>query len=138
MSDPTVMLLHRWFEEVWNKGREEAIDEMLAVDAVAHGLGDSAGQDLIGPEGFKPFFRRFRAAFPSLQITVDETITEGQRIAARCTVRARHEGAGFGILPTHNPVLFSGIVMIRVRDGQLVEAWNHFDFSVMYQQLAAK
>ncbi|MEO7507621.1 MAG: ester cyclase, partial [Pyrinomonadaceae bacterium] len=80
MTDPTVLLLHRWFEEVWNQGREEAIDEMLAVDAVAHGLGDAAGQTLIGPEAFKPFFRRFRAAFPNLQIAIDETITEGDRI----------------------------------------------------------
>ena len=36
-GDPKA-LVRRWFEEVWNKGREEAIDEMFAEDGVAHGL----------------------------------------------------------------------------------------------------
>ena len=29
--------MERWYEEVWNKGRESAIDEMAEPDAVAHG-----------------------------------------------------------------------------------------------------
>lgn len=32
--------LHRWFEEVWNNGRAELIDEMIAPNAIAHGLED--------------------------------------------------------------------------------------------------
>jgi len=39
MSDEMKSVLHRWFEEVWNKGREEAIDELFAEDGIAHGLG---------------------------------------------------------------------------------------------------
>ena len=27
-------LIRRWFEEVWNQGRADAIDEMLAVDGL--------------------------------------------------------------------------------------------------------
>ena len=30
-------ILDRWFEEVWNKGRESAIDEMLYHEAAGHG-----------------------------------------------------------------------------------------------------
>ncbi len=33
-------LLRRWFDEVWNQGHAEAIDEMFAADGVAHGLSD--------------------------------------------------------------------------------------------------
>ena len=33
-------ILHRWFEEVWNKRRTEVIDEMIAPNAIAHGLED--------------------------------------------------------------------------------------------------
>jgi hypothetical protein len=40
------VLVHRWFEEIWNKGREAAIDEMLANDCAVHGL----GTDMHGPE----------------------------------------------------------------------------------------
>jgi hypothetical protein len=45
--------VRRWFEEVWNKGRADAIEEMLAEDAVIHGLGDpvyaSANRPAIRP-----------------------------------------------------------------------------------------
>jgi hypothetical protein len=30
-------LIRRWFEEVWNKGRADAIPEMFAEDGIAHG-----------------------------------------------------------------------------------------------------
>ena len=30
MSESNRALIHRWFEEVWNKGRSDAIDEMFA------------------------------------------------------------------------------------------------------------
>ncbi len=33
MSDQNKELVKRWFEEVWNKGRREAIAEMLSADA---------------------------------------------------------------------------------------------------------
>ena len=51
MSDETKSILHRWFEEVWNKGREEAIDELFAEDGIAHGLADEQGEALRGPLG---------------------------------------------------------------------------------------
>ena len=64
MSEENKELLRRWFDEVWNRGREEAIDEMFAEGAVANGLVDDAGEPLRGPVNFKPFFRKFREAFP--------------------------------------------------------------------------
>jgi predicted ester cyclase len=29
----------------------------------------------------------------------------------------------------------TGIAIVRVRDGKIVEAWNNFDFMGMFQQL---
>ncbi len=130
-------LIRRWFEEVWNKGREEAVDEMFADDGVANGLVDDAGQPLRGPEGFKPFFRRFREAFPEIDVTVEDTVSEGDKVAARCTVRGSHRGDSLGLAATNKPVEFTGICIVRVRDGKIAEAWNSFDFMSMFQQLGA-
>ena len=33
MSDNNKALTQRWFEEVWNKGRADAISEMFAAEA---------------------------------------------------------------------------------------------------------
>ena len=133
MADDT--FLHRWFEEVWNKGREEAIDEMSHPDLVAHGLVDSNGNEVRGVEGFKEFFRGFRNSFPDIQVTVEDAIVEGDKIVARCSVRGTHRGDGIGIAATDLPVEFSGICIVRVEDGRIAEAWNNFDFISMFQQM---
>jgi steroid delta-isomerase-like uncharacterized protein len=135
MTDQYNSLIHRWFEEVWNKGRAEAIDEMFACDGVAHGLTDESGNELCGPEGFKPFFENFRKAFPDLQVKVEDTVIEGDKIAARCTVRGTHGGDSLGIAATNRPVEFTGMTIVRVKDGKIAEAWNNFDFMAMFQQL---
>ena len=38
MSEENKEVLRRWFEEVWNKGRAEAIEEMFDENGIAHGL----------------------------------------------------------------------------------------------------
>jgi steroid delta-isomerase-like uncharacterized protein len=121
-SEENKALLHRWFEEVWRKGRAEAIDEMFAAEAVAHGLADEGGAPLRGPEGFKPFFLKFREAFPDIEVKIDDIIAEGDTVAARCTVRATHKGDSLGVEATQQPVEFTGMTMIRVKDGQIAEA----------------
>ena len=137
MSEHNKAFIRRWFEEVWNKGREEAIDEMFAEEGVANGLEDESGNPLRGPVGFKPFFRKFREAFPEIEVTVEDTIAEGDKVAARCTVRGRHRGGALGFAATEQPVEFTGMTIVRVRDGKIVEAWNNFDFMTMFQQLGA-
>lgn len=137
MSDENNALIRRWFEEVWNKGREEAIDEMFAEDGIAHGLADEAGEALRGATGFKPFFRKFRAAFPDIEVVVEDTVSEGDKVAARCTVRGKHQSDSLGFAATQQPMEITGISIVRVRDGKIVEAWNNFDFMSMFKQLGA-
>lgn len=136
-SSDNVTLVRRWFEEVWNKGRAEAIEEMFDEEGVAHGLADETGAPLRGPANFKEFHGRFRGAFPGVEVIVDDAISEGDRVAARCTVRARHEGDALGFAATSRAVEFTGMTFIRVRGGKIVEAWNNFDFMSMFQQLGA-
>jgi steroid delta-isomerase-like uncharacterized protein len=137
MSEENKALVRRWFEEVWNKGRAEAIDEMFAEDGVAHGLSDATGEPLRGPAGFRPFFNSFREAFPDIEVVVEDVIAEGDKLAARCSVRARHQGDTLGFRATGRPMEITGMVFIRARDGKIVEAWNNFDFMAMFQQLGA-
>jgi len=137
MSEENKALVRRWFEEVWNKGREEAIDELFDEEGVAHGLADETGSALRGPTGFKPFFRRFREAFPEMEVVVEDTVSEGDKVAARCTVRGRHRGDTLGFKATDSPVEFDGICIVRIRGGKIIEAWNNFDFMSMFQQLGA-
>ncbi|HEX8179370.1 MAG TPA: ester cyclase [Pyrinomonadaceae bacterium] len=126
-------LVRRWFDEVWNQGRAETIDELFAPDGLGHGL--TGGEPVRGPANFKEFHRAFKDAFPNIEVVVEDTIAEGDMVAARCKVRAHHEGHTLGFAATGRPIDISGICIARWRNGQIVEAWNNFDFLTMYQQL---
>lgn len=137
MTTQNDTILHRWFDEVWNKGRREAIDEMLSPDAIAHGLTDANGNEVRGAEAFKSFYDSFREAFPDIQVIVEDTVAEGKTVVTRCKVKATHTGEGMGLAPTDSSVEFNGMCMVRVEDGKILESWNSFDFMTMYQQIGA-
>jgi len=126
--------IHRWFDEVWNNQNEAAVNELFAEDGVGHGLG---GEPIRGPEEFKTFHRAFISAYPDLKVLVEDTVVEGDKIAARCRVTGVHQGHGIGLAPTNQPVEFTGMVIVRVKDGKIVEAWNEFNFMEMYKQVGA-
>jgi steroid delta-isomerase-like uncharacterized protein len=135
MSEENKQLVRRWCEEVWNKGSVDAIDEMFAEDGIAHGLSDDPSNPITGPTGFRPFHRVFREAFPNMMIVVEDTIAEDDKVAARCSVRARHEGEFMGRAATQAPVDFTGITIVRIYNGKIVEAWNNFDFMILHKQV---
>lgn len=138
MSEENKQLLRRWFEEVWNNGRADAIDEMFAENGIAHGLSDDPANPITGPKDFRPFHAVFREAFPNLMIVVEDMVAEGDKVAARCSVRAKHEGEFMGRAATQAPVEFTGIAIVRIENGKIAEAWNNFDFMTMHKQLASQ
>ena len=56
MPESPDKIVRRWFKEVWDEGREESIDALLAPYAVAYGL---PGGPLHGPTAFKRSFACF-------------------------------------------------------------------------------
>jgi steroid delta-isomerase-like uncharacterized protein len=136
MSAENIELVHRWFAEVWTKGRESAIDEMLASDAVIHGLGEP-GVEARGPSAFKPFFAKLQAAFGDMQFTVEQTIAEGDWVASRWTARMTHRGDQLGVPATGRRVEVTGMSMGCFRDGKMVEGWNNWDQMALMEQLQA-
>lgn len=128
-------LMRTWFEEVWNKGREDAIDAMAQPDVVVHGMEDPQGRPVRGVQDFKVFFRTFRKALSDLHIEVEHVITEGDFSAARFTVTGRHTGEGLALAPQGAKLNFNGMVIAKWKDGKIAESWNCVDFMKMVQQI---
>jgi predicted ester cyclase len=128
-------VVRQWFKEVWDEGRVDAIDRLMAPDGLVHGLTGPGGPPLTGPASFRPVFKMFRDALGDLRIDVERTVVQGDMCAAFCRVRGRHVGDALGGPPTNRDVDFTGITIARVQDGRLVEGWNVFDFLAMYQQI---
>ena len=74
----------------------------FAPDIILH----SPAQDapMRGRETMKGFIRKLRIAFPDLQVTVEDTIVEGDRVVTRCTTRGTQRGDYFGTPPTNRQV----------------------------------
>ena len=135
MSTDLHTIIHRWFDEVWNQGREETVDELLAPKAIVHGLGE--GNDVVGPDAFKIFVRNMRSALPDLVIRIEDTIVDGGKAVARVVLEATHLGDGLGLPKTGRHVSVAGIVIVQTANGQIVEGWNCWDQLGLLRQLGA-
>ena len=124
-------LATRWFEEVWNKGRRDAIAEMMAPNAVLYDAGDAVR----GPEGFYPFFDRLQASFSDMHCIIQDPITEGDKICARWTCSMKHTGDGLGMPATGKSLQITGISVVRVSGDQFVEGWQNWDMLGLMQQI---
>ena len=76
---------------------------------------------------FKQFAGEVRAAFPDVRVTVEDLISEGDKVAARVTMRGTHLGEFQGIAPTGKRVQVSAIDVFNVAGGKIVEHWGHPD-----------
>jgi steroid delta-isomerase-like uncharacterized protein len=129
-------LIRKWFEEVWNQGREATIDEMCHKDAVGVGQAQH-GTQIHGPEDFKQLWRNVRGAFSEIHIDVHDTIEQDDRVVARWTMAMIHTGPFLGIAPSKKHVRVTGMSAQRFLDGKIVEAWDNWDQLSLLVQLGS-
>ena len=125
-------LLRRYYDEVINKKNLAAIDEFIDPNFVNHALPPGMPA---GIEGERQVFSMYTTAFPDTHFTVEDMITEGDRVVARLSVSATQHGAYMGLPATGKHVRFTGIDIIRIVDGKLLERWAEMDMLGMLQQL---
>jgi steroid delta-isomerase-like uncharacterized protein len=129
MSSANRELVHRWFEEVWNKQSEDAINEMFAPGF------PQADSILIGPENFKTMHRFFLGAFPDIHMTIHDVISENDRVAVTWVAKMTHLGDSLGFAPTFQKVSLEGCSVLIVRDGQIHEGKNYMEMETLIQRL---
>jgi steroid delta-isomerase-like uncharacterized protein len=125
MAQDNGALIRRWFEEVWNQGRMEAIDEMASPDVIGHGQAQHATD--IGLEEFRIFAKDMRSAFPDMKVTIDYIIEHGDVVVARWTATMTHKGEFLGFAPTGKKATITGTSTQRISGGKIVEGWDNWD-----------
>ena len=66
-----------------------------------------------------------------------ETVSENDKHVALFAVTALHAGSGISLIPRNQTVNFTGLCLVKIKDGKISESWNQFDFMGMYAQLGA-
>jgi predicted ester cyclase len=126
----------RGVTEAFTKGNLAAFDETHSPNVVSH---MPPFPDVNGSEAYKQFIVDMRKAFTDIRMDWDETITEGNTIGHRFTLRMKHTGAypAIPVPPTGKEVVVKGGVFLHVKDNKVVEAFQYADWLGMLQQLGA-
>ncbi len=131
--DPAT-LMRKWFDEVWNQGRAESIDELFPEHAIMWGVA-RPGIPSTGSAEFKQFYKALRSACPDIHIAIEKVVQEGDTAFARWTATMTHTGEGLGMPPTGNKVTLQGMSALRLQNGQVAEGWNVWDQVGLARQL---
>jgi steroid delta-isomerase-like uncharacterized protein len=124
-------LVRSFFEEVWNKGNYEFLDDAydpnfkLNVMWQNPAAGGSGGKT--GTEAAKEVISGWRDSVPDLHVTIDEQLAEGDTVVSRHTSEGTHDQTMMGIPATGKRFKMTGITFTRCADGKMVEAWTHWD-----------
>jgi predicted ester cyclase len=119
--------------EAWNKEDGEGYLAIYDPSIRHHGLAPEPFDEA----GNRAFYEAMWAAFPGAQISVLDTVAEGDKLAARFTLSGEHHGEFMGIAPTGRPFVLQGQTVMRFADGRVVERWTTSDQLGLLIQLGA-
>jgi steroid delta-isomerase-like uncharacterized protein len=125
--------VRRLYEEGFNSGRLEVVDELAAPDFVNH---SAQGASSPGAESVKATARMTLARFPDRRYVLQDVVAEGDRVAVRWTMRGTNTGEHPGGSPaTGRRVEITGYAFYRLEGGRLREQWAAIDRLDVLQQL---
>ena len=124
-------------EEAWNRGSFDTVDRLFAPDVIVHNT--QSGETYEGRDAFRGWIEDVRTGFPDFEVDMDETvfIVGRDHVAIQWVVRGTHEGrlSTMDAEPTHESIELHGTTVYELDDGQVTEAWWHYDNVAFLTQL---
>lgn len=124
-------IVRKFFEEGPSKGNLNIANELLAPDFALHVPLPAPP----GIEGINEVITSCRAAFEHLNVTIEDMIAEGNKVAVRFTAHGVHKGDFMGLPATGKPITMTGIEVFRIKDGKIAELWGEANLLGLMQQL---
>ena len=126
-------LIKRYFDEVWNNGKLEVLDDIISPDYINHNPGMPS--PIPGPDGLKPIVAGVRKAFPDLKYVIENMVVSDYQVAIQTTMHGTHSGDFFGIAPTHKVIRVTQMQIERIVSSKIVEHWRVTDELMLLKQL---
>jgi steroid delta-isomerase-like uncharacterized protein len=134
VSEQAKELVRRFARDVLAGGHPAAADEILTENFVLRLPGLPA---IEGREAFKRGLAEWQAAFPDWEISIEELIAEGDKVAGRWRCRGTHRGPLMGIAPTGRRVSWTANDIFRIEAGRIAENTAEEDIAGLLRQLGA-
>ena len=135
MTTESKKALMRRFTQFINTASEALAEDLISPDAIFHVPGQS--EPMRGPAGYLAIIGMMRGGCPDIQWTLEETITEGDKVAARFTVRGTHRGSFYGVPPTGKQIEVKAMNLYRFSNGKILEEHGQPDLLGLLQQIGA-
>jgi steroid delta-isomerase-like uncharacterized protein len=123
------------FVQFINTADEKLAAELVSADAIFYVPGSP--EPMRGPRGYMAIIGMLRSGFPDIQWTLEEMVSEGERVAARFTMNGTHKGAFFGVPATGKPIKVQASNFYKFSNGQIVEEYGQPDMFSLMQQIGA-
>lgn len=126
-------LIERYFGDVWNRGKLDALDEIMAPDYINHspGLPNPAP----GPAGLKPIVAAMRAGMPDLHYQILDLVLAEDKVAAYVRMTGTHSGEFLGLAPSGRRIDVCQMQIEWIRDGRIWQHWRLTDERGLMAQL---
>jgi len=125
-------LVRRLLEELRDGWHPATVEKYFAPDYRRH---NTATSTPLTREEQRQRASRLRAAFTDAQVTLEDIIAEGDRVAYRLTIRGTHTGEFLGVPASGRRVAVSFFAIVRIADGKLVEEWGGLDQPDLIRQM---
>lgn len=116
-----------------NSGNLDQLDEILAPDYIRHDPNPLMKD--VGREEYKEAFRMLRQAFPDAQWTLQDLLSDGDRVIGRWSFRGTHEGSFFNLPPSGKEFTYPILAIYRIENGMIAEDWHIFHSIGLWQTL---
>jgi steroid delta-isomerase-like uncharacterized protein len=135
MQKETNNQLMQRFVQFINTADEQLAKEVIAPSAIFNVPGQP--EPMRGPAGYLTIIGMMRSGFPDIQWTLEEMVTEGNKVAARFIMRGTHQGTFFGVPATGRPIMVQAINFYRLSNQQIIEEYGQPDMLGLLQQIGA-
>ena len=134
MSDQNAAIIRHFADEVITRGNIDAASQFAWEDVVEQVPLPGQGPGL---DGLKDVIRGMRSAFPDIVFSIEEQVSEGEKVASRFEWTGTHQGDFFGVPATGRSVRVWGVVIDRLEQGRIKETRIIMDMLGLMMQLGA-
>jgi len=123
------------FVQFINTADENLAQQLINTEAKFYVPGQN--EPLQGPKGYLMIIAMMRSGFPDIQWTLDDMITENDKVAVRYTMKGTHQGTFFGVPATGKPISVQTINVYRLSGDQIIEEYGQPDMLGLLTQIGA-
>lgn len=130
-------LMRRFVEELWNGRALDVADAIFAKDCVTHQLRSGAPAEAVprGPQAIKEHVANWIASFPDLHFSIEQILSEGDRVVMQLLMEGTHRGPWLGIPASDKKIQVRMFTIHRIVRDKIVEDWVLVESLGLFQQL---